>query len=362
MADYKSHFPVPIAKNTQVVFFEPTPGHSYLFDLYGHLPGVQFVGKPGYFWEAPPDFIKSFLAYNEQHLSLQIRAMVFLTADMFLHTDAFPLVLGWLEHKQQRTFGFLHELPADPDSWKRLQILGQRIHIIVLSEEMKRLLHEGGVPAVSWLPHHPVHYLYQPENGALLRDRFGIPRDAFVATFLGELRHGKGIELILDSLEGLGNSRVFLNFAGKGTHYAPVDLGRQCRKSGIPVRLNVSRNTDLAEYRVMSDQQYARELFISDALLLPYVGRQSRVMSGVLPDAIHFGVPVLCTKESMVGQEVERFGLGQTFSATDPSGFSTALGKMSENEFRFDEIQQAYLSRIDPSHVLETLASILQSP
>ena len=361
MTRYDSHFPVPIAKKTRVLFFEPTPGHSYLFDLYGRLPEAQFVGKQGFFWTNPSDFLRSFLDYSEKHLRSHVRVIVFMTLDMFLHVDAFPMVNSWLQQKQQRIYGFLHEVPEEPAVWERLRILSQRIQIIVLSEEMKALLEKGGIASVLWLPHHAVHFQYERESAAVLRDLYGIPQDAFVATFLGELRKGKGIELILDCLKGLQNKNVILNFAGKATDYLPSDIRDRLQENGISARLNVSRNADPAEYRVMSDRQYVRELLISDALLLPYIGRQGRVMSGVLPDAVHFGVPVLCTRESIIGTIVEKYGLGRTFSERDSFGLAIELNRMMESRNRFVGSQKAYASLIDPQKVLKMLTSILNA-
>jgi len=305
--------------------------------------------------------MKSFLAYCENHLRSNISAMVFMTADLFLHPEAFPEAVRWMERRQQRIYGLLHEVPVDPAVWDRLRILGKKIEFIVLSEEMQSALEEGGVARVHWLPHHPVHFQFERENAAALRSLFGIPQHAFVATFLGELRKGKGIELILDCLEELQNKEIFLNFAGKATDYLPADLRSRLNEKGVAARLNVSRNGDPAEYRVMSDRQYARELMVSDVLLLPYIDRQSRVMSGVLPDAVHFGVPALSTRESMIGQIVEKHGLGRTFSNRDRFGLAIELNRMAADRNSFDVSQKPYASLIDPSNVLKMLASILQA-
>ena len=363
MLDYKKHFPVPIRPDTQVVFFESRPAHSYLFDLYGNRPRTQLVSKPGFLWGSPQTSLPSFLHFNEQHLKSQVKSVFFLTIDYFTFPHTLPILFEWLEGKHQKMFGILHELPSELRNVEIIRRLSQRVHLLVFTEDMKSMLDSEKIGNVSVLPHHAIHFLYKKKSSNELRTQLKIPEDSFVATFLGELREGKGIETILESLRHLDSdfkNKIFFNFAGKSRDYNPKTLLKAFQKQGVQVRLNIGKNSDPAEYRILSDQQYIQEIFFSDVLLLPYEGRQSRVMSGVLPDAIHFDVPVICAKESQLGKLTERYSLGKTFKEKNSQEFAQCLQSVLRNPIQLEGQADDYKNLISPKNILNTLAKLLE--
>ncbi len=116
------------------------------------------------------------------------------------------------------------------------------------------------------------------------RDRLGISRDQKLVLFFGFIRKYKGLDLLLDAMQGLKNSGIKLMVAGEFYEDDKI-YKEQIEKLGINDQLIL--RTDF-----IPDSEVRYYLCAADAIVQPY---RNATQSGVTPLAYHYEKPMVVT-------------------------------------------------------------------
>jgi len=146
--------------------------------------------------------------------------------------------------------------------------------------------------------------------GALGRQRYGLPPDAFVFAFLGRLHLIKRVEMTIDAfaaaLPSIGNARLLLLGKGEDDTYEQ-GLREQCKRLGV---------TDSVVFGGwLSSDLKPQGLAAADALVLNSVIES---FGYVLFEAMGAGTPVLVTDSILLSKEFTKAGAAMvTRNTTD---------------------------------------------
>src|SRR5262249_45221575 len=138
---------------------------------------------------------------------------------------------------------------------------------------------------VEYLPYPAFIESYPSRPRTEIRAGLGIPEGRVAFSLLGELRDGKGVELLLEALPLLARQvrqRVFLLFGGK-PRVEPADLVSRALPANA-VLGRVSLRQMVNGCAALTDLEFADLVRASDVGLLFYQRDQRMRMSGILPD------------------------------------------------------------------------------
>ncbi len=142
-------------------------------------------------------------------------------------------------------------------------------------------------------------------NTETARSTLDLPLDIPVLVFFGELRHEKGPDRLIESLEAVEQPLVVV-FAGPEYDYTSADVDRWAQRVGDSVRI-INRveyiPEDMVDYYFLA----------ADALIAPY--RRTRGISGPMRRAAMAGTPTIGPRDSDVGQLIEQYEVGLTYKA-----------------------------------------------
>ncbi|SFU20011.1 glycosyltransferase [Paraburkholderia aspalathi] len=147
------------------------------------------------------------------------------------------------------------------------------------------------------------------------------------ALFFGTIRKNKGLDVLLDAMTFL-SKKVRLLIAG-----FPDDMAyfnQIIRPKIDALRVDGCQIELIASY---IDEKNLPDLFASARLLvLPY--REFSAQSGVLFNAIAFGLPVVATSEGALGETVDRFRIGVTIKENSPEEIAAAIEAVLLSDFK----------------------------
>ncbi len=166
------------------------------------------------------------------------------------------------------------------------------------------------------IPHGPLQSENIPSgaNQQLARAALGIPADADVVLFFGEIKHYKGLDLLLEACCGIAEDApgLHLLIAGK-----PVGSGTRPDLTTLK-RCGVRHQADL---QFVSTQDVWKYFLAADIVALPY---REITQSGVLFTALAHGRYVLCAEVGGLPEIISATGGGQVF----PPGRTDVLGEL----------------------------------
>lgn len=131
---------------------------------------------------------------------------------------------------------------------------------------------------------HPVYEQKLPtQSREELREHYGFEKEDHVLLFFGLIRKYKGLDLLIEALNRMDLERL---------HIRPLIVGEfYTNKQALLQQINPSH---MDQYKVVdrfvSEREAAEFLSLSDLMVLPY---RTASQSGVLSNAINFGLPVL---------------------------------------------------------------------
>ncbi len=359
-----AHRAAAIGVGTRHLFVEGHSGHAFLFDVYGSLPHSQLLTLPADPWGR----CEAELQYLEASLSPNLETLTFLTLEPLAYGPSSPALIGLLDRLDVPAFGILHRLPWTPEHAQSLREVAKRLNkIIVLAEGMgRRLREECGIENIAYLPLHPTHHMYIDRDRQGIRENLGIRSDQVVFSLLGEARKGKGIELLLAALKHVppaDRARMFFLFAGRAKDIDATEVEHQLAIFGCHGLADLRRSEDPLHFAVLSEREFGRYIAASDIGLLLYQGDQRNCMSGGLPNYVWGRMPVISTDDSIVGELVRSYGLGDTLKSETPEEVANALcvALYREREVvscpdRFEPFR----STLAPEAIVESLAEILE--
>lgn len=146
------------------------------------------------------------------------------------------------------------------------------------------------------------------------------------ALFFGTIRKNKGLDVLLDAMAFLSDKArlVIAGFPDDIAYFNQVIRPKidALRVDGCQIEL-------IASY---IDEKDLPDLFASARLLvLPY--RDFSAQSGVLFNAIAFGLPVVATSEGALGEIVDRFRIGVTIKENSPEKIAAAMEEVLLSDF-----------------------------
>jgi glycosyltransferase involved in cell wall biosynthesis len=250
----------------------------------------------------------------------------------FFH--ALPLdyaFLAWMRARGSRLVLTAHDVtPFDAQSWS-LKIVRRIYHLadrVIVHTESSRaeLLAQGVVPAerVSIISHgHYLPYVDQIPTREEARRQLGLPLDAPVVLFFGQIKAVKGLDVLLQAWPQLAarQSDARLLIAGQvwkddWTRYAAL-----MDKLPLQDRLHL-------HLRHIPDEEVAGFFAAADVVALPY---RHVYQSGVLLMALSYGRPVVATRVGGLAEVVHDGETGYLAPAGDPVALAEALGRVLDD-------------------------------
>lgn len=326
----------PVPPGTKVVFFDGQPGHHYLYYLYSEINQSSLVIAENRHWNDPS---RKGVKFLENSLNEGVASVVYLTLDPYLYAAGFDRFLSQTHEMAARIniFGILHKLPEYGWQVDRIRKLSPYITFIALeknmTDEIARLVRGNNC---EYLPLHPElgDFLISREDA---KESLGLPNDRIIISLLGELRDGKGLDKLTNSLAFLSRDfKKYVCFAicGKSTQVDPDSIASCFAQHGVQLRLVSGNNSP--DYRLLPDSLMAKYISASDIGILFYEGPQRACMSGVLPNYVASNTWLVASKDSIVGDVVEANALGRCVDITLPdnvaSGLMSALSDVIEGD------------------------------
>lgn len=322
-----------IPSTTRFLFFDSNPGHHYLFDLYGEIPDSQFAVARLNQWE---DHDGQDIKYLERSINKSVETIIILTLDPYVYGPNFRYFYDMVKRQapQKKIFGFLHKLPESAQQIECLTRVSPHIRFVLLNEFLEDIVRElTRSQNVVCLPHHAVFERFLSEK-KVAKMRREIPESKIVVSMLGELRDGKGINRLLDAipyLPGEVKNNVLFLIVGNAKSIDPLDLKACFLKEGVHARV-ISERVENG-YKLVPDSELADYISASDIGLLLFEKSQKICMSGILPNYIMSDVPVIASKDSIVGRFVSKSKLGWVTDIANPSGLAQLISEAVQTDF-----------------------------
>ncbi|MEE2525863.1 hypothetical protein V0U79_05750 [Hyphobacterium sp. HN65] len=171
------------------------------------------------------------------------------------------------------------------------------------------------------------------EEGSSPRDGLVGPARVF---FPPNMNVEKGYGTVLDATEALLESdelnsefKPILRYVPR--EHSPEDLVRRAQA------LRDAKGAEVLE-GVLSDDDFKSVTLSADIIAITYTVRAfNRRMSGSLTDALMTAKPIVATRGTYVGDQVERFGCGEVFDEGDVNGLIAGLKKIRANYRAYHE-------------------------
>jgi len=185
------------------------------------------------------------------------------------------------------------------------------------------------------------------------RARLGLPHERTVLLFFGELREGKGPDVLLKAAHLLP-PEVLVVFAGNPMKSLSLDWEQEVKTQGLEgrVRLDLGR---------VPEELVSVYFQAADAVVLPY-RRSFLGTSGVLQRAVRAKKPIIATDAGEVGDLVRRHGLGLVVDPENPRQFADAIKQyVSKREVIEAEVATHAPLYISQNHWRQTGAFVLKA-
>jgi D-inositol-3-phosphate glycosyltransferase len=213
-------------------------------------------------------------------------------------------------------------------SWMMRAVYRAADHVIVQSGVAHRelLAHFPFLRGrVSLIPHgnYLGHTREAPPPDAARRE-LGLPADARVLLFFGQIKEVKGLDLLIDALPAIATKhpQALLVIAGKEWK---DDFGKyraQMERLGVAERC-------ICHIRYIPDERLASYFAAADAVVLPY---RRIYQSGVLLMALSYGKPVVASDIEGFTEVVSHGDTGYLFAAGDARALaSTVVQALDDN-------------------------------
>lgn len=181
---------------------------------------------------------------------------------------------------------------------------------------------EAGIPdhvRVTVVPHGPLDFPRPVESGAELRKRFGIPEHVRLLLSFGQIRDGKNLGLVIESMKEFADLWLLVAGSETGGTNRPVNYYQELAETqGVAARCRW-----FTEF-VPADQ--VGSYFLAADLVLLVYSRAFRSASAVLNAAVQFRKPSLASSgQSALRTQVTRYRLGVWVEPDDPAAIKEGI-------------------------------------
>lgn len=169
------------------------------------------------------------------------------------------------------------------------------------------------------------------------RAYFGIPEGKCVLLALGEIRHDKGIDILLDTLPQLKND-FHLLIAGRLVDYEEKYIRNKIRSVQNSVTLRIG---------LLSDEEFCKAINACDYMVLPY-RRSFDGASGPMTEGIWRKKLIVAPDHGSLGSIVSQNSLGKTFKCEDPIALAAVLDEMLSKRPMWNDKAESYRKQLSP--------------
>lgn len=303
---------------TKNLFIEGYQGHSYLFDLYDKIPNSQLMTLPIDFWSQGNDL---YHILKSNYLMPTIENYIFLTIDPLIYSNNNSMFFENMIKLKKiiNISGFLHRLPL---GYHQIRQLKDRAiffkNIFVFSEYMEKFLTNNyNLNNVIYIPHHPTHSKFIGFDKNKIKTKLNINHYKKIFTVIGDIRDGKGIELLVKSWKHIHQkdlTEMLFILAGRSIDNITSFIKKNKEVYNVNCLIDIRKSRNPLNLEVLLDNEFGNYITISDVGLFLYHGDQRMGMSGVLPNFIFNDLPVLGTENSIVGKYIKNNSLGEILS------------------------------------------------
>lgn len=241
--------------------------------------------------------------FSEVKLQLGNKIVHFQTGDKFY----FLPVLASPETKDCKVVITLHRIPSHPILVALLKNFSRKISkIVVLSETLKKRLHDLGIKNVVVIEHPTFHDYSAIESKEALKMKHHIPEGKIVISALGGTRYDKGLDILLDSFYYLTKEekdRIILNIVGR-----PQDFGYEYIMDKI-VQYQIHARLDL---RNVSNKEFCENVKLTDWMAIPY-RKSFDGVSGPMVEAISQRIPCFVPAGGSLQYFCDKYHAAMTF-------------------------------------------------
>ena len=173
----------------------------------------------------------------------------------------------------------------------------------------------------------------------------------FVFLYFGTAQARRGYDIVMNLAEKNAGCFIHCGLRNEKERYS-YDLNK--------LRLSLDSNGTLLETNQFIEDPLCVEAFFKAAthLILPY--RDFYGSSGVMLQALNYGIPVLSPRRGIIGHRIEKYGLGLTYNEIDPADLD-AMFDLFRNQApqSFKEKIESYMTYQTSSNLVRSLKEIL---
>jgi glycosyltransferase involved in cell wall biosynthesis len=228
-------------------------------------------------------------------------------------------------------------------------------HFITLSEQTSReLVHINPKVEYSRL----FHPIYDADASPIpreeLRKKYGLEQKDKVVLFFGLVRPYKGLDVMIEALNEL-------DMEGEGIRAVVAGEFYEDQKPYVDMIRKDHRDFYRFEDRFLTNEEVAEVFKLSDLLMLPY---KSASQSGILANAINFGIPVLASDHPGLTEHITDGETGSIFANLDGDEAARKIADFFGNEALQDTVRENIMDlkeKLSWSRFSEELMKILES-
>jgi glycosyltransferase involved in cell wall biosynthesis len=227
----------------------------------------------------------------------------------------FAVMIGLLKRRGRRVAFICHNLVDHESSWVKAAIsrfvLGRGDGYLTHSSEHAAILQQcfPGRPVVHHC--HPVYCDYPPATGTKRK------RGRLELLFFGFVRPYKGLDVLLEAMQRLGDADVYLTVVGEPWGDCRALRKRMAEMPNVEARLEYAGDAEAAEY-------FER----ADFLVLPYRAASGSAVAAL---AFQYDTPIIATRVGGLPDVVLDGETGILVNPNDARELAAAIGRLNRD-------------------------------
>lgn len=284
---------------TDILFIETQQNHSFLYQEYSKIEKSAFLKIEKNIWSEDVNYDEI-----KNKIKSGIKQIHFITIDPFVYGWGM-LFISLLKKNGFKITGMLHRVIEDNSNLEKLSLVAALIDKLYSPsfEDSTKYKFLEYMP----LPCTINDYILNEEH----KNIHG--KDPFVISMIGEVREGKSFDKIIELMKCIkirfGNKIIF-HYIGKAEEDKISKLNFLIFKEEINLINDLVSSSATNQYVVRPTSELVMVYKKSNLGIMLYDGIQKKCASGNLANYARLEIPVLVYKDSNVGIEVEKFGIG----------------------------------------------------
>lgn len=259
------------------------------------------------------------------HLKVMYR-LLFQKRSVIMHLFSFDIKMFLFVLLIKLTFNKIHLIVHDVNNLQKKEtrfpsvILKLVNTISVHNEISKRELQLYSNKLIHIIPHGRYeHNMLSLPSKDESRKILNLNTSSFILLFFGQIKHSKGLDILLRALSKVSDGSVELVIAGRG------DKSDKERYKKLILNLNLQEKITWIDRYIENSEVY--DFYNSaDLCVLPY---KNIYQSGVLIMAMSYGTPVLCSNLDAFREVIVDGQNGFLFETEDSSNLARVIEKIS---------------------------------